>query len=100
MRYADTWSPDEPLGTEVFEQADEAASEGERLDPELAEASQLDPELEPSTVVDELELEEIGVEFDDPEMIATLSGGMDDPDGVGSPRPGQPAAEGGAEEPA
>ncbi len=100
MRDADTWSPDEPLGTEVFEQADEAASEQERLDPELAEASQLDTDLEPSTVVDELELEEIGVELDDPEMIATLSGGMDDPDGVGGPRPGTSTPEGNEEEPA
>ena len=100
MGDADTWSPDEPQGTEVFEQADEATSEEERLDPELAEASQLDPELEPSTVVDELELEEIGVELDDPEMIATLSGGMDDPDGVGGPRPGRSAAEGSEGEPA
>ncbi|MDA8341470.1 MAG: hypothetical protein M0007_04530 [Actinomycetota bacterium] len=85
MHDADTWSPDEPQGTETFEQADEAAAEQERLEPDFAEAVQLDPDLAPAEVVDELELEEIGMELDDPEMIASLSGGIDDPDGVGGP---------------
>jgi len=35
--------------------------------------------------VDERELEEVGAEFDDPERMVTLEGGMDDPDGLGEP---------------
>jgi hypothetical protein len=81
----DNWSPDEPLGTEAFEQADEAVAEGERLDPDLTESIEGDPSLDPSRQVDERELEEVGAEFDDPEAMVTLEGGMDDPDGLGEP---------------
>lgn len=81
----DTWSPDEPGDTETFEQSDEAAAEAERVDPEYLEASELDPSLDPSGVFDEVEAEEAGVLLDDPERLATLPGGGDDPDGVGGP---------------
>lgn len=79
----DTWSPDEPGDTETFEQSDEAAAEAERVDPEYLEASELDPSLDPSGVFDEVEAQEAGVLLDDPERLAILPGGGDDPDGVG-----------------
>jgi len=85
----DEQSPDEPLGTEAFEQGDEALDEETRLDPNFIEEVEQDPSLDPTLRVDELELEEAGVTFDDPEDLATLDGGMDDPDGVdprGAPR--------------
>jgi len=81
----DDWSPDEVLGTEVFEQGDEALDEDSRLDPDLLEAVEDDPVLVRTLQVDERELEEVGAEFDEPEDIVTLEGGMDDPDGLGEP---------------
>ena len=83
MSQDDEQSPDEPLGTETFEQGDEAFDEESRLDPDFLEDVELDPSLDPTLLVDNLELEEAGVTFDDPEAIATLDGGIDDPDGVG-----------------
>lgn len=81
----DDWSPDEPLGTEVFEQGDEATDDGARINPHLIEEVEQDPSLNPTLQVDERELEEAGAEFDDPELMVTLEGGMDDPDGLGEP---------------
>ena len=78
-------SPDEPLGTETFEQGDEAGGEASRLDPDFEEEVELDPSLDPTLQVDERELEEIGAELDDPEQLAVLDGGIDDPDGLGGP---------------
>jgi hypothetical protein len=83
MSENDEQSPDEPLGTETFEQGDEALDEQTRVDPDFLEALQLDPSLDPTLDADDLELEEAGVKFDDPEAMATLDGGIDDPDGVG-----------------
>ena len=76
------WSPDEDEGTETFEQDDEAFDESDRLDPNFLEDMEIDPSLEASRQVDDLELDEIGAEFDDPEQMATLDGGIDDPDGL------------------
>jgi hypothetical protein len=42
----------------------------------------LEDEFQP---VDEIELSEEGMEFDDPERLGTLPGGFDDPDGVDAP---------------
>jgi hypothetical protein len=78
-------SPDEPLGTEAFEQGDEAFDEASRLDPNFTEDVEGDPSLEPTLQGDNRELEEAGAELDDPERMATLDGGIDDPDGVGFP---------------
>ena len=83
MSSSDEWSPDEPSGTEAFEQGDEALDEETRLDPDLLEDLELDPSLDPTLLVDEQELEEAGALLDDPEKIATLDGGIDDPDGIG-----------------
>ena len=81
MSQSDVWSTDEPSGIEAFEQGDEARDEGVRVDPDLAEAIENDASLDPTLQVDERELEEAGVEFDDPEEMVVLDGGMDDPDG-------------------
>lgn len=88
MNEPNEWSPDEPMGSEAFEQGDEALDEGERIDPALFEDVEADPSLDPTRQVDERELEEAGAGLDDPEAMATLEGGIDDPDGLGGP-PGQ-----------
>lgn len=85
MSQNDEWSPDEPLGTETFEQGDEALDEDSRTDSNFVEEVEEDPSLDPTLQVDERELEESGAEFDDPESLVTLEGGIDDPDGLGEP---------------
>ena len=85
MTDATDWSPDQPSGTEPFEQGDEAFADAEGLDPDFLEDVELDPSLDPTLAADDRELEEAGAELDDPERIATLDGGNDDPDGVGGP---------------
>ncbi len=85
MTNGDEWSPDEQSGTEAFEQGDEALDESSRVDPNFIEELEQDPTLDPALQGDERELEEIGAEFDDPEKLAVLEGGIDDPDGVSDP---------------
>jgi hypothetical protein len=85
MSQNENWSPDEPLGTEVFEQGDEAFDEDSRIDPELIEDIEWDSSLNRTLQGDEREIEEAGAELDDPEALVTLLGGMDDPDGLGQP---------------
>jgi hypothetical protein len=79
----DDWSPDEAPGTEAFEQGDEAVDEESRIDPDFLDEEEENPSLDPTLLVDDRELEEAGAEFDDPEALATLDGGIDDPDGSG-----------------
>ena len=67
------WSPDEPSGTDPFEQGDEALAERTELDPTFAEALELDPSLDPTLQTDDRELEEAGAEFDDPEGMWPLT---------------------------
>ncbi len=93
----DEWSPDEPLDTETFEQGDEAFDEASRLRPNEVEDVEQDPSLNPTLQVDERELEEAGAEFDDPERIVTLEGGIDDPDGLGDPSIGASGQDGTAD---
>jgi hypothetical protein len=83
MSQNDDYSPDEQLGTEAFEQGDEAADEETRLNPDFVEEVEGDPSLVPTLQADDREMEEAGAKFDDPENLAVLDGGMDDPDGVG-----------------
>ncbi len=83
MSQDDSWSPDDISGTEVFEQGDEALDEQSRTDPDFIEELEQDPSLDPTLMVDERELREAGADFDDPELLATLEGGADDPDGAG-----------------
>lgn len=78
-------SPDESLGTETYEQSDEALDEGSRLDPFYLEKVEDDPSLDPRLQVDERELEELGATLDDPEDLVSLEGGIDDPDGRDQP---------------
>ena len=85
MSQNDEWSPDEPLGTEAFEQGDEALDEDTRIDSDLLEDVEQDPSLDRTLQVDEREIEEAGAGFDDPEGLVTLEGGIDDPDGLGEP---------------
>ena len=85
MSSDDEWSPDEALGTETFRQGDVAEDEGERISPSFREAIEQDPSLDPSLVADERELEELGAQLDDPELLVTLEGGIDDPDGIDTP---------------
>ncbi|HYA69704.1 MAG TPA: hypothetical protein VED63_13315 [Acidimicrobiales bacterium] len=85
MSQDNDWSPDEPLGTETFEQGDEAIDESSRIDPGFLEEIEGDPSLDPTLQVDERELEQVGAELDDPEDLVTLTGGIDDPDGLGEP---------------
>ncbi len=85
MSENDDWSPDEPLGTEAFEQGDEALDDEARIDPSFIEEVEQDPALDPTLQVDERELEEAGAEFDDPEQKVMLAGGIDDPDGLEGP---------------
>ncbi len=85
MDEAGEWSPDEPSETEAFEQWDEALDEGDlagMADPDSPEG---DGTLDGQLILDEVELEEIGAELEDPEKLAVLEGGMDDPDGADIP---------------
>jgi hypothetical protein len=91
MSQNDDWSPDEPSGSDPFEQGDEALDDKEQLDPEFLESVELDPSLDPTLQTDDKELEEAGAEFDDPEDLAVLDGGIDDPDGIGEPSSGDRA---------
>lgn len=79
------WSPDESLGTETFEQDDEALDEDARTDPTFVEDVDGDPSLAPRSQGDEREREALGTDFDDPQEMVVLDGGIDDPDGLGQP---------------
>jgi hypothetical protein len=82
MSSNDEWSPDEPAGTETFEQGDEALDDDSGTDVDLIEAVEQDPSLDPTLLADEREREELGTELDDPEKLVILDGGIDDPDGI------------------
>ncbi len=80
--------PDEaPEATETYEQYDEVAgsaqSDETRADPSATGVTGADADLTRFTElpVDEAANEEIGAGLDDPEQMAMLDGGMDDPDG-------------------
>ena len=83
MSQTGDWSPDESLGSETFEQRNEAIAESE-LEPDNDSGGE-DGSDNSAPAIDERELEEAGIEFDDPEQFAVLEGGIDDPDGAGGP---------------
>jgi hypothetical protein len=85
MSGTDEWSPDEPLDTETYESWDEALDERDELEPDALGDPEGERELDSQLYVDDTEAEEAGVELDDPEQLAVLDGGIDDPDGVGEP---------------
>ena len=76
------WSPDEPLDTETYESWDEALDQDDELDPDGLDAG-AERSLDRQLFVDDAEVDEAGVGLDDPELLAVLDGGVDDPDGVG-----------------
>ena len=69
------WAPDQDSGAGAFEPGDEARDEAERLEPDFLEKVENDPTLDPSLVIDELELEESGIELDNPEELAEEEAG-------------------------
>ncbi|MCU4187162.1 hypothetical protein K6U06_22560 [Acidiferrimicrobium sp. IK] len=85
---SDQTIPDEPPEqTEVYEQYDEVAetgSTGGAEDPGATGVSGAEADLTRLTEmpVDQVENEEIGANLDDPDRMAMLDGGMDDPDGI------------------
>lgn len=87
----DEWSPDEPAGTEAFEPGDEALDDTSGRRTDGVEDMEQDPSLDPTLLADERERQEAGTALDDPEAMAVLDGGIDDPDGSG-PRAGDEAA--------
>lgn len=76
-----------PEPTETFEQYDEVAeggSTGSEEDPGATGVSGSEADLTRLTEmpVDQLANEEVGAQLDDPESMALLDGGVDDPDGI------------------
>jgi hypothetical protein len=53
----------------------------------LIEELEQEPDIDPTLLVDQTELEEAGAVFQDPELLVSLQGGMDDPDGLDGPPP-------------
>jgi hypothetical protein len=94
---SDQTIPDEPPEeTEVYEQYDEVAegsSTGEEEDPGATgvSAAEKDPTRFTEMPVDAAENEEIGAQLDDPEQMAMLDGGIDDPDGIDPDQVRRPA---------
>jgi len=80
------WSPDEAEGTETYSAWDEALDEEDEVDPDELDNPEGERSLDRQLRADEKELEEAGAELDDPERLAVLSGGIDDPDGTGDGR--------------
>jgi hypothetical protein len=76
------WSPDDPLGTETFEAWDEALDSADETDEEGLAPSEGERSIDRQLFLDEAEVDEAGVRLDDPERMAVLDGGADDPDGV------------------
>lgn len=76
------WSPDEPLDTETYESWDEDLDARDEITPDDVLDAEGERSLDRQLLVDDAELEEIGAQLDDPERIAVLDGGMDDPDGL------------------
>jgi hypothetical protein len=79
---SDNWSPDEQLDTETYEAWDEDLDEQDEVEPDAVGNPEGDRSLDRQLTVDETELSELGSKLDDPERMATLEGGMDDPDGI------------------
>jgi hypothetical protein len=78
---SDTWSPDESPDNEAYESWDEALDQQDELEPDRLGGPEGERSLDRQLVVDQGEVEEAGVGLDDPERMATIDGGGDDPDG-------------------
>lgn len=79
---SESWSPDEPAGTEAYEPWDEALDEDDELDPGRPGGPEGERSLDRQLVADRAAESEAGLDLDDPERMALLDGGMDDPDGL------------------
>jgi hypothetical protein len=79
------WTPDEPLDTETYDSWDEELDEQDVVTPGATADPEGERSLDRQLVLDEAEAEEAGIELDDPERLAVLDGGIDDPDGAGLP---------------
>jgi hypothetical protein len=89
------WTPDESLDTEAYGSWDEELDEQDAVTPNASGDPEGERSLDRQLVVDEAEAEEAGIELDEPERLAVLDGGIDDPDGVGDPeRRARPEDEG------
>lgn len=81
------WSPDEELGTETYASWDEALDAEDELQPGRLGSPEGERSLDRQLKVDELEVQETGAGLTDPETLAVLDGGIDDPDGAGVTAP-------------
>ena len=79
---SDSWSPDDSPENEAYEAWDEALDDEDELRPDAPGDPEGERALDRQLVVDEEELSDIGAELDDPERLAVLDGGIDDPDGI------------------
>jgi hypothetical protein len=79
------WTPDESLDTEAYDSWDEELDEEDVVTPNAAGDPEGERSLDRQLLLDDAEAEEAGIELDEPERLAVLDGGIDDPDGVGSP---------------
>jgi hypothetical protein len=75
MSNSTEWSPDQDAGAGSLEPGDEASAEEERLNPDFLEEVEQDPSLDPSLLIDERELEEAGIELDDPDELGSSDTG-------------------------
>lgn len=88
MSGSDTWSPDEvgsdggQEAAEALEPWDESLDATDEVTPDAPGDPEGERSLDTQLTVDQTELDEAGAELDDPENLAVLDGGIDDPDGV------------------
>lgn len=80
-----TYIPEDPPDeNEAFEPLDESLDEEDL--PGHGGGPEGERELDRDLITDRTALREVGADLDDPDRIALLDGGMDDPDGSGPPR--------------
>ncbi|MCL2395311.1 MAG: hypothetical protein FWC87_11575 [Acidimicrobiaceae bacterium] len=84
-----TASPDQldepPDENEAFANLDESLDDEDAYGSAFEVGPEGERDLDVDLTVDQMELEEAGANFDDPERVSLLQGGMDDPDGTGPP---------------
>lgn len=85
MSYIPEEPPDE---NEAYASFDEALDGEDVAGPTPGPEGQRD--LDSEIVADQTALEQVGANLDDPDRIALLDGGMDDPDGSGPPPTSEP----------
>jgi hypothetical protein len=79
-----TDTPDEaPDDNETFANLDEALDDDDAYGSAFRRGPEGERDIDDDLTVDQEELEEAGANLDDPERLALIDGGMDDPDGAG-----------------